>query len=201
MLNVALTGNVASGKSAVMDWFSKWGATVIDADALVREAQQPGTATFAAIVRRFGSDVLRSDGSLDRAALRSKVLGHDEALASLNAIVHPAVKRRRADLAAEALRRGDRILVNDIPLLFEVLDPDEFDLVILVDAPVEVRRERLLRKRGLSEEDADRFIAAQIPSEHKRARSDIVIENNGSLDDLETKARDAWRAIGERATT
>jgi dephospho-CoA kinase len=196
MLNVALTGNVAAGKSSVVRWFGRWGATIIDSDALVREAQRPGTETLGAIVRRFGSEVLQPDGSLDRAALRGKVLGDDAALAALNAIVHPAVRRRRAELAREATDRGERVLITDIPLLFEVLDPDEFDLVVLVDAPTQTRKRRLV-KRGLSAEEADRLIAAQLPARRKRARSDIVIDNDGSLDDLKQAARRAWNKICE----
>jgi len=198
MLNIALTGNVAAGKSSVVRWFAKWGATIIDSDALVREVQRPGSSTLAALADRFGQDVVRPDGSLDRAALRSKVLANGDALASLNAIVHPAVQRKRQALVAEAARRGDHIVVNDIPLLFEVLNPDEFDFVVLVDAPQELRRQRLL-KRGLSLHDASRLIAAQLPSHVKRARSDIVIENDGTLDELREAARRAWEAICKRA--
>ena len=196
MLNVALTGNVAAGKSSVVRWFGRWGATIIDSDALVREAQRPGTETLGAIARRFGSDVLQPEGSLDRAALRGKVLGDDAALAALNAIVHPAVQRRRAELVRKATGRGERVLINDIPLLFEVLDPDEFDLVVLVDAPVQTRKRRLVR-RGLSAEEADHLIAAQLPAHRKRSRSDIIIDNEGSLDDLKQAARRAWNKICE----
>jgi dephospho-CoA kinase len=199
MLNIALTGNVAAGKSTVVRWFAKWGATIIDSDALVREVQQPGSRTLAALADRFGQDVLRPDGSLNRSALRSRVLANSDALSSLNAIVHPAVQRRRQALVAEAAQRGDRIVVNDIPLLFEVLNPDEFDIVVLVDAPVELRRERLIR-RGLNPEDASRLIASQLPSDRKRARSDIVIDNGGTLDRLRHAACQAWEVICERAT-
>src|SRR6184192_2383525 len=107
MLNVALTGNIAAGKSTVVELFRGWGATIIDADELVRQAQAPGGEVLAAIAQRFGSDVLAPDGSLDRAALRSKVMGDQAALDALNAIVHPAVQRRRDDLAREA-RAGRR---------------------------------------------------------------------------------------------
>ncbi len=199
MLNVGLTGNVAAGKSTVAAWFAEWGATVIDADQLAREAQQPGAATVAAIARRFGDGVVRVDGTLDREALRATVMGDDDALAALNAIVHPAVRRRRTELAGEAARRGDCVLVNDIPLLFEVLDPADFDLVVLVDAPAAVRRERLVRLRGLEPDDADRMIAAQLPSQRKRERSEFVLDNDGSLDDLRAGARAAWRVIRQRA--
>jgi dephospho-CoA kinase len=199
VLNVAVTGNAASGKSTVVKWFRDWGATVIDADQLVHEVQAPGSPELAAIARRFGHDVIRADGSLDRDALRARVMGDDHALAALNAIVHPAVRRRRAQLAAAASARGDAILVNEIPLLFEVLNPADFDLVVLIEAPAPVRRARLVEHRGLSAEDAGRLIASQMLSERKRSRSHIVIENEGSLEDLATRARDAWRKITSRA--
>src|SRR5437660_5873799 len=162
MLNIALTGNIASGKSTVVDLLRRWGATIIDADALAREAQAPGSEVLAAIARRFGADVLASDGSLDRAALRAKVMGDDAALAALNAIVHPAVRQRRLELQKGARERGDAIVVNDIPLLFEVMDPAQFDAVVLVDAPVALRRTRLRALRGLTNQDADRMITAQM---------------------------------------
>src|SRR3989442_1672197 len=113
MLNVAVTGNAGAGKSTVVRWFGEWGATVVDADQLVREVQAPGSPILVAIARRFGREVILPDGSLDRDALRGKVMGDDDALASLNAIVHPAVRRRRAELAAEAAARGDRVLMNE----------------------------------------------------------------------------------------
>jgi dephospho-CoA kinase len=194
MLNVALTGNAAAGKSTVARWFADWGATVIDSDVLAIEAQRPGSDTLTDLTRQFGNAILLSDGSLDRAALRRIVLADESARATLNAIVHPAVKARRESLVAEARRRGDRILVSDIPLLFEVLDPASFDLVVLVEAPNSIRRKRLVG-RGLSEAEADQLMASQLPSEKKRAGSDIIIENRGSLDDLEKAAREAWRQI------
>ena len=199
MLNVALTGNIASGKSTVVDLFKKWGATVIDADTLAREAQAPGGAVLAAIAKRFGADVLASDGSLDRAALRAKVIGDDTALSALNALVHPAVQQRRLELQRIARERGDAILVNDIPLLFEVLDPAQFDTVVLVDAPVPVRRTRLRALRGLSNEDADRMIAAQMPAERKRGQSHYIIENEGTVAALEKQAKAVFAELRKRA--
>ncbi len=199
MLNVGLTGNVAAGKSTVLQWFAAWGATVIDADELARDAQRPGSPVLAAIVRRFGDSVLRPDGSLDRARLRGLVMGDDAALAALNAIVHPAVQRTRNERAEAARLRGDCILLNDIPLLFEVLDPGVFDLIVLVDAPVELRKARLMQMRGLDAAEADRLIASQMPSEEKRRQSDVVLENDGSLDELRSAAWRAWCAIRTRA--
>lgn len=201
MLNVALTGNIAAGKSTVVGFLRRWGATIIDADELAREAQAPGGEVLAAIVRRFSADVLSSDGSLDRAALRSKVMGDEAALLALNAIVHPAVQQRREALQEMAARRGDLLVVNDIPLLFEVLDPAQFDVVILVDAPDALRRTRLRAMRGLSHEDADRMIAAQMPAARKRPRSQFVIEDAGTLPELEAQARTVLRELRRRAAT
>ncbi|MGH7531081.1 MAG: dephospho-CoA kinase, partial [Gemmatimonadales bacterium] len=199
MLNVALTGNIAAGKSTVVQHFRRWGATVIDADALARDAQAPGGDVLATIVGRFGADVLAPDGTLDRAALRAKVMGDDAALTALNAIVHPAVQQRRDELLREARQRGDALLVNDIPLLFEALDPAPFDVIVLVDAPVAVRRTRLRVLRGLSNQDADRMIAAQMAAERKRARSHHVIENDGTVEELEQKARAVFLDLRRRA--
>jgi dephospho-CoA kinase len=199
VLNVALTGNIASGKTTVVEFFKKWGATVIDADALAREAQAPGSAVLAAIAGRFGADVLAKGGSLDRGALRAKVMGDDAALAALNAIVHPAVQQRRLELQRGAAERGDAIVINDIPLLFEVLDPAQFDAVVLVDAPVALRRTRLRTLRGLANEEADRMIAAQMPAERKRPQSQHVIENDGTLAELEKKAHRVFAELRQHA--
>jgi dephospho-CoA kinase len=199
VLNVALTGNIAAGKSTVIALFRQWGATIIDADELVREVEAPGTAVLAAIARRFGPEVLSPDGMLDRAALRSRVLGDDASLAALNALVHPAVERRREALVDAAWKRGDRIVVNDIPLLFEALDPDRFDAVVLVDAPVAVRRARLRALRGLSADDADRMIAAQQASDRKRKKSQYVIDNDDTLEELERRARSVYAELERRA--
>lgn len=201
MLNVGLTGNIAAGKSTVVELFRTWGATIIDADQLARDAQAPGTEVLAAIVRRFGGDVLHPDGSLDRAALRSKVMGDDQALAALNGIVHPAVQRRRSQLIEEARARGDRIVINDIPLLFEALDPGQFEAVVLVDAPAAVRRARLRLLRGLSNAEADAMIGAQMPSDRKRGKAQYVIDNDGSKEALERKARAVFDELEKRSNS
>jgi len=199
MLSVALTGNIASGKSLVADHFRRWGATVIEADALVRELQEPGTPVLKAMTERFGSGILREDGSLDRARLRALVFSYPTARADLEAIVHPAVELRRVALLEEARRQGDRIVVSDIPLLFEAHDPAGFDAVVLVDAPEPVRQERLVRYRQLDPTIAGNMIAAQMPAAAKRERSDFVIDNDGTLEDLERQAAEVWRALLDRA--
>jgi dephospho-CoA kinase len=195
MLNVGLTGNVAAGKSTVLALFANWGATIIDADELVREVQAPGSPVLAAIESHFGRAMILADGTLDRAGLRRSVAGNAEALAVLNSIVHPAVQRLRGEIQTDAAQRGDCIVVNDIPLLFEVLDPDAFDVVVLVDAPEDVRRERLMRDRRLPEDEAVQLIASQMPAAEKRRRSRFVIDNDVTLDALERSAWDVWCAI------
>jgi len=199
MLNVALTGNIAAGKSAVADLFRRWGATVIDADEIVREVQAPGGPVLRELAARFGDSVVRADGSLDRPALRRRVMADPDALAALNRIVHPAVHARRAELTAAARSRGDRLVVSDIPLLFEAAEPNEFDVIVLVDAPEEVRLARLMEHRGLDRDEARRMIEAQMPSREKRTRSDYVIDNDGDPAALERAAQAVWRALRSRA--
>lgn len=197
-LSVALTGNIAAGKSTVADLFRLWGATIIDADRLVREAQSPGQPAFQQIVDRFGKSVITLDGTLDRAALRAKVLASPAALGDLNRIVHPEVHRRRLQLLEQARARGDSIVVSDIPLLFEADDPASFDVVVLVDAPDSVRRARLV-SRGLTSSEAERMMEAQMASASKRSRSDYVIENDGDLPALERAAALVWQSLLDRA--
>jgi len=195
MLSVALTGNVAAGKTTVAGWWRAWGGTVIEADTLVRAVQAPGSPVLAQIRERFGDAVIRDDGTLDRAGLRRIVFADARARAALNAIVHPAVQERRAALLADAAARDERLVVSDIPLLFEALDPADFDVIVLVDAPDAVRRERLIRDRGLLPDEADRLMAAQLPSGPKRARSDIVIDNAGAPEALREAAAEAWQRL------
>ena len=199
MLNVALTGNIAAGKSSVAEMLRRWGATVLDADAIVREVQTPGTPVMRRIAEHFGQGVLRPDGSLDRPALRRIVMADALEREALERIVHPAVNARRAELAAAAEARGDRVVVSDIPLLFESGDPEGFDAVVLVDAPEPLRLRRLVEHRGLSEAEAQAMIGAQLPAGPKRARSDFVIDNEGDLAALERATAAVWRALVARA--
>jgi len=195
MLSVALTGNVAAGKSTVLAHFARWGAAVVDVDELARVVVEPGKPALASIFARFGGDLRRPDGSLDRALLRRRVMGDDERRAVLNAIVHPDVMRLHAERLEIARRAGAAIVVSDIPLLFEVLDPAAWDVVVLVDAPEETRRRRLVELRGYSADEARDVMDAQLPSRLKRARSQIVIDNDGSVEALEAGARTAWTAL------
>jgi dephospho-CoA kinase len=198
-LSVALTGNVGAGKTTVAEFFKRWGATIIDADQLVRDIQSPGQPVLEQIAARFGQGVIRADGTLDRATLRAKALADPSALADLNRIVHPEVHRLRLKLLEEARVRGDRIVVSDIPLLFEADDPTSFDAVVLVDAADAARRDRLVNLRGLPSTEADRMMQAQLPAAAKRARSDYVIENDGDMPALERAAARVWQSLLDRA--
>ncbi len=199
VLKIGLTGNIASGKSSVARVWEELGATVIDADKLARQAVEPGTPALEAIAEEWGEKVLDEQGGLDRAALREIVFRDPKARARLEEIVHPAVRALRDEEYRRAEEQGDGIVVADIPLLFEAGLVGEFDVVVLVDAPEEVRQERLVRDRALDPEEARSMIAAQMPSELKRARADIVIENTGTLTELNERARDVWRQLQERA--
>jgi len=199
MILVGLTGNIASGKSSVAKMFAARGATIIDSDVLARRAVEPGTPALKAIVSHWGTGVLSSDGSLDRAALRHVVFDRPDELEALNAIVHPEVGRLRDEEIDAAAARGDRVVVCDIPLLFERRLADAFTRIVLVDAPRPIRLERLMRDRGLSQEEAVQMIAAQMPAELKRARADFVIENAGTLEQLAEHVKTVWEAIARDA--
>ncbi len=192
---VALTGSIAAGKSAVADLFQSWGATIIDADAIVHELQRPGQPVLEAIVTRFGPGVLRGDGELDRAQLRGLILADATARQDLEAIVHPAVERRRRELLDAATARGDRLVIVDIPLLFEVGDPGIYQGVIVVDAPRPERRRRLIADRHLTKVEADHLLDAQLAPEMKRAGATWVIDNDSDRDALEQRARAVWQAL------
>lgn len=200
MLLVGLTGNIGSGKSTVAQLLSERGATIIDADVLARRAVELGTAGHARIIARWGNEVLAPDGHLDRAALRRIVFADHGQLEELNGIVHPEVERLRTRLVESARKRGDRIVVCDIPLLFERHMTDRFDRIILVDAHRAVRLDRLVKDRGLQETEAMDMIAAQMPAELKRARADFIIENDGTLTQLERRVQDVWHALQHDAS-
>jgi dephospho-CoA kinase len=199
MIRIGLTGNIASGKSEVAKLLADRGATVIDADLLAREAVEPETQALRDIVKRWGKDILKSDGSLDRAALRRIVFADQIELDALNRIVHPGVTRLRDREIARARERGDPIVICVIPLLFERNIVDEFDAIVLVDAPRPLRLERLVATRGMEATDAMNMIASQMPAELKRARADYVIENNGSLQELERDVDALWSSLQRNA--
>jgi dephospho-CoA kinase len=182
---IGLTGNIAAGKSTVAAGLTAAGLPVIDADTLAREVVAPGTPALAAIVARWGPTILAADGTLDRAALRRRILANPADRTALEAITHPAIAARRAARTAELAATGAPVVICDIPLLFEAQLEDTVDEIVLVDAPVAVRRARLIRDRGIAPSEADALIAAQMPAERKRAYADVVIENTGSRADLE----------------
>jgi dephospho-CoA kinase len=182
---IGLTGNIAAGKSTVAARLAAAGLPVIDADTLAREVVAPGTSALAAIVARWGPTILAADGTLDRAALRRRILADPADRTALEAITHPAIAARRAARTAELAATGAPVVICDIPLLFEAQLEDTVDEIVLVDAPVAVRRARLIHDRGLAPSEADALIAAQMPAERKRAHADVVIDNAGSRADLD----------------
>jgi dephospho-CoA kinase len=189
---VGLTGGIGSGKSEVARLLAAHGAVVIDADQLAREVVEPGTPGLAQVVAAFGPDVLGPDGRLDRKALAARVFSDGAALARLNAIVHPLVAERGAELVAEA--PVDAVVVHDVPLLVENGLEDAYDLVVVVDAPEEARLARLAA-RGLTEEDARARMAAQASSEERLAAADYLVVNDGDLVDLRVRVDELWRNL------
>lgn len=201
MFHVGLTGNIASGKSTVAARLGELGAVILDADGFARAAVTAGTPGLDRVFERFGDDVRALDGSLDRAALGRIVFRDAAARRDLEAIVHPEVARLRADAVAAAAAGGAKIIVSDVPLLFEAGLRDSFAAVLLVDASESTRLRRLTGERGLAESDAVAMMAAQEAPEHKREQSDWVIENNGSRDDLIARVDALWKEICARAAS
>lgn len=192
---IGLTGSVAAGKTTVGALFREWGATVIDADVLVREMQRRGEPVFAAIVAAFGPGIVDAHGELDRGQLRGRILTDLDARHRLEAIVHPALDVRLRELVAAARARDDWIVLADIPLLFEAGDPAAYDGIIVVDAPLAERRRRLMDNRGFDASEAEQLIAAQLPSSDKRARATWIIDNDGDREALVLKARQVLEAL------
>lgn len=193
VLEMGLTGGIGSGKSTVAAGLVDRGAILIDADAIVRELQEPGMPVFAAMVERFGRGVVASDGSLDRAAVAEIVFTDPDQLKALNAIVHPAVT---AEMTArrEALVETDDTVILDIPLLVESRHRG-LGGIIVVDVPVDLAVERLVSFRGFSEDDARARVANQVTREERVAVADFVVDNSGSLDALEAELDRCWAWI------
>jgi dephospho-CoA kinase len=202
VLRVGLTGGIGAGKSEVSKRLAALGAVVIDADKAAREVVEPGTPGLARVVESFGTGVLHEDGSLDRPKLGEIVFGDPEALATLNGIVHPLVHEyvRAAEEAAIAAGGDDLVLVHDIPLLAEGGRGSGFDEVIIVDAPTEMQVSRLMANRGMTAEHAAARMAAQATREQRLAIASIVIDNSGTLDDLDKRVAEVWAQLRERAS-
>jgi dephospho-CoA kinase len=181
-VRVGLTGGIASGKSAVSAILAELGAVVIDADLLAREVVARGTPGLAAVVEEFGPEVLTPDGDMDRAAVGALVFADPDARRRLEAIVHPLVHQRSAEL--EAAAPADAVVVHDIPLLAEVGRAGSFDAVVVVDAPAELQVQRMVGDRGWTREEAESRIAAQATREQRLAIATHVVDNTGSLEGL-----------------
>ncbi len=193
---VALTGGIASGKSTIARRLAEHGAIIVDADQIVREVQQPGSSVLSAIADDFGADMILADGSLDRARLGAAVFGDAAAVARLNAIVHPAVKRESASRFAAAFEADpEAVVVYDVPLLVEARADDPWDLIVVAHAPEDVRRDRLVTLRGMSETDASARIASQVSDDARLSIADIVIDTAGSIDDTVAQVDALWEML------
>ncbi|MFJ6426467.1 dephospho-CoA kinase [Streptomyces hydrogenans] len=196
MLKVGLTGGIGAGKSEVSRLLVSYGAVLIDADRIAREVVEPGTPGLAAVVAAFGDGVLTGDGTLDRPKLGSIVFADPERLATLNAIVHPLVGARSAELESAA-DPGD-VVIHDVPLLTENGLASLYDLVVVVDASPETQLDRLVRLRGMAEAEAKARMAAQATRADRLEIADLVIDNDGPLDALEPQVREVWDELTRR---
>src|SRR5215468_167764 len=197
MLRVGLTGGIGAGKSEVSRRLSAQGAILIDADAIAREVVAPDTAGLGAVTEMFGTNVLRADGSLNREALGEIVFADPAKLEALNKIVHPLVGKRMAELERGA--EPDAIVVHDVPLLAENGLAAEYNLVIVVDAPEPLQLDRITRQRGMSAEQARARMAAQASRDKRLAVADLVVDNSGSLAELDRQVGDLWAELRRRA--
>ncbi|WP_405191169.1 dephospho-CoA kinase [Streptomyces anulatus] len=197
MLKVGLTGGIGAGKSEVSRLLVKYGAVLIDSDRIAREVVEPGTPGLAAVVEEFGPGVLTAEGTLDRPALGALVFADAGRLAALNAIVHPLVGARAAEL--ERAAPEDAVVVHDVPLLTENGLAPLYDLVVVVDATAETQLERLVRLRGMTESDARARMAAQATRDRRRAVADLIVDNDGPLEALEPQVRTVWDELVRRA--
>ena len=200
MLKVGLTGGIGSGKSAVSAELAGHGAVVIDADAIAREVVEPGTSGLAAVVEAFGEGVLAPDGSLDRPRLGEIVFADGASLERLNAIVHPLVGERSAELMARAEADGAPVVVYDVPLLVENGLQSLYDVVVVVDTPDEVRVQRVVENRGMDPEQVWARIRAQADREARLAAADLVVDNSGSRERLAERVARVWEELVSRAS-
>jgi dephospho-CoA kinase len=198
MVRVGLTGGIASGKTAVSRLLEEHGALVIDADVLAREVVAPGTHGLSAVVDRFSPAVLAPDGSLDRAALGQTVFADPTARRDLEAIIHPAVRARAAEI--ETATPEGAVVVHVIPLLVETGQQDAFDICVVVDVDVDTQIERICRRNGLSRAEAEARVAAQASRADRLAVADVVIDNSGTRRSLEAQVRRLWHDLTAKAT-
>lgn len=189
---MGLTGGIGAGKSEVARRLIAHGAVLIDADVLAREVVAPGTEGLAEVIAEFG-DVLTPAGELDRPAVGRLVFGDQVARRKLESIIHPRVRTRAAEIEAEA--PAGSVVVHDIPLLVETGQADRFDRVLVVDVPPEIQLERLVGERGMSAEEARSRIASQASRDERLAAADLVVDNSGSLADLDRRIDEIWAEL------
>jgi dephospho-CoA kinase len=197
MLKVGLTGGIGSGKSEVSRRLAGYGALIIDADQVAREVVEPGTPGLAQVADAFGMEVLDSDGTLDRPRLAEIVFGDDALRAKLNAIIHPLVRDRIRELEVGA--EAGAIVVEAVPLIAENGLAGLYDLVVVVDVSPRIQEDRLVRDRGMTREQVAARVAAQASREDRLAIADIVLDNSGSLDELDREVGELWTEVCRRA--
>ncbi len=197
MLRVGLTGGIGAGKSEVSGRLVTQGAILIDADAIAREVVAAGTPGLAEVVEAFGGQLLRADGTLDRERLGEIVFAEPARLKQLNAIVHPLVGQRMAELESSA--PADAIVVHDVPLIAENGLQAGYDLVVVVDAAASLQLDRLTRQRGMTEVQAQARMDAQASREQRLAIADFVVDNSGSLAELDRQVGDLWSELSRRS--
>jgi dephospho-CoA kinase len=197
MLKVGLTGGIGAGKSEVSQRLASYGALVIDADQIARAVVEPGTPGLAQVVGLFGTGVLAPDGTLDRQRLGEIVFGDDELRAKLNSIIHPLVGARLRELEQGA--DADAILIEDVPLIAENDLAGFYDLVVVVDVPPRLQEERLIRDRGMTPDQVAARMAAQASREQRLAIASIVVDNSGSLAELDREVGELWAELSRRA--
>ncbi|WP_298867278.1 dephospho-CoA kinase [uncultured Microbacterium sp.] len=196
---IALTGGIASGKSTIAARLAEHGAVIVDADQIVRDVQGPGSPVLAAIAAEFGEDVIRTDGALDRAVLGARVFGDQDRLQALNALVHPAVREESERRFAAAFQAdSDAVVVYDVPLLVEARVDDPWDLIVVADAPADLRAQRMVALRGMTEEDARARLASQVPDDVRRSIADVVIDTSGTIEHTIAQTDALWERVRAR---
>ncbi|CAG7644874.1 Dephospho-CoA kinase [Paenibacillus solanacearum] len=196
-MNIGLTGGIACGKSTVSSMLVRRGALLVDADQIAREVVEPGTPVLASVIERFGADLLLPDGSLHRKKLGERIFGDQEARKALEGLLHPPIRATmRARMEAYAASDPDKLVVVDVPLLYESKLQGMFQQVMVVYIPRELQLQRLMGRDKLTQEQAEKRLASQMPIEEKRALADYVIDNSGSLEDTERQIDKFWTERG-----
>lgn len=199
---IALTGGIATGKSTVAKMFAELGALILDADEMARRVVRPGEECLRKLEELLGKEYFGPDGTLDRRKLRERIIGDASCRARVNALLHPAIMNGMEAEWQEAVRLlPGRMVIFDIPLLFEIGMSKRFDVVVLAYAPREIQIQRLSARDGLTREEAEKTLLIQLPIETKKDASDIIIDNTGDIAETQRQVKDAWRELERRQSS